>query len=107
VNDLFGVFIIDVHQRLVDQFLRIPDSDPPPMPVSEELARTLSPDGSWGQDPIKRNAMLREWEGKAAEALPRQRSAWDSLRWIPSATLLLWLLSTGARRLRRANSRNI
>lgn len=106
VNDLFGVFIIDLHQRLVEQALRDPGSTPPAMPVTEQTVTELSPDGGWGKDPLTRNRLLRGWEREAASSLPRDTTLWDSLRWIPSAVLLLALIKVGVRRVRRHKARN-
>jgi ABC-type glycerol-3-phosphate transport system substrate-binding protein len=98
VNDLFGVFVIDVHDRLVRVAQTSPQTPPPPMPVTETEARTLSPDGHWGSDATIRNIKLREWADVATRQLPREATAFDAVRWLPSAILLGLLTSLMVRR---------
>lgn len=99
VNDLFGVFIIDVHDRLVQVARRSPQAPPPKMPIGADEARALSPDGTWGANATVRNVKLREWGEQATHALPRESTALDSIRWVPSAILLSFLVGLIVRRI--------
>ena len=99
VNDLFGVFIIDVHERLVRVARISSPTPPPPMPVTEVEARTLSPNGLWGADATIRNVKLREWADVATRQLPREVTALDTIRWLPSAVVLAFLIGLMLRRI--------
>jgi iron(III) transport system permease protein len=98
VNDLFGVFIIDPHSRLVqlsDALLL------KGLPISAEAAAALSPDGSWGADSALRTKLVARWADEARRMYPSPASIWHRFRWLPSALFALFLLLATARRLSR------
>lgn len=100
VNDLYSSFIVEVHGRLVD-FARLhPNEQPPTSPVSEDRARELSPDGSWGSDQVVRSEQLREWSTGATKGLPASHGPLYPYRWIPSLVLCGVLVLTILKRLR-------
>jgi iron(III) transport system permease protein len=80
-NDLFGVFIIDQHDRLTKI------SDPGLLlgiPISEATALSLTANGEWGRDPSLRNEHLAEWARLAARELPGGgQGILDLKKWIP------------------------
>lgn len=84
VNDLFGAFIIDVHERLA----RIDDPRVlKGIPVSESLAETLSAGGAWGQDTAVRTDLIRTWGDDARRALPLSLTPSERFKWVPSLAL--------------------
>ncbi len=103
VNDLFGAFIIDVHERLVR-------TDDPAIlqgiPVSESLAETLSAGGSWGHDTSVRTDLIRAWGDQARKSLPVSPTMSERFKWVPSLALGTFLLLALFRQLfrRRATS---
>jgi hypothetical protein len=103
VNDLFGAFIIDVHERLVRT------ADPNTLrgiPVSESLAETLSAGGAWGHDTSVRTDLIRVWGDQARQSLPIAPTPSERFKWVPSFTLGALLLLALFRQLfsRRATS---
>ena len=95
VNDLFGTFIIDVHDRLreIPAGARVP----PNFPISESDARKLFEDTAHYRDHTQRSTLLSEWDQKSRESLmvSGERST-HILRWIPtfifvSTLLVIWL----------------
>jgi ABC-type Fe3+ transport system substrate-binding protein len=89
VNDLFGTFIIDLHDRLVQV------AEPALLkgiPVSEHEALKLISHNSWASDPTIRTDYLGYWSKKGGEQLPATRSIWKELRWLPGALFTLALL---------------
>lgn len=106
VNDLFGAFIIDTHQRMVAVARHNRTFIPPTVPLTEEEASSLSPLGSWGSDGTVRGTKLDEWETIASRQLPAEPTRLGRLKWLPSATLAAFLITIGLRRLKRAQQRN-
>jgi ABC-type Fe3+ transport system substrate-binding protein len=100
VNDLFGVYIIDVHDRLVQTL------DPkhrgagtlPVFPVSQADVSRLIP--SWSANTALRSSTLKEWSDTARASLPLERSALSYARWLPPLLFLFFLLRGGVSRLR-------
>lgn len=96
VNDLFGAFIIDVHERLV----RTKDQvELRGIPVAETVAAQLSGGGSWGSDTALRTDRIRTWGIEARKALPITEGVEERLRWLPSVLLLAVLLTAIVRRI--------
>jgi iron(III) transport system permease protein len=96
VNDLFGAFIIDLHDRLVQVV------DPKVLtgiPVSEREAMSLIERGAWGSDPALRSDQLKLWAKQGAEQLPDTLTIWQRLRWLPGVLFILGLILLGIRRL--------
>jgi iron(III) transport system permease protein len=88
VNDLFGVFVIDLHKRLIKTDT---DSDLPGISVSEGEARELAADGAWGDEPAVRAERIRRWGVEARALLPVAPSFMDRVRWIPAVMLITFL----------------
>ncbi|MEY4668537.1 MAG: hypothetical protein RL518_1236 [Pseudomonadota bacterium] len=105
VNDIYSSFVVEVHDRLVAFSRRYPDRQPPTNPISEEEARVLSPDGSWGSDAVARSQKLREWSSLASASLPASHGALYPYRWVPSLALCALLSAVTVRRLRARRSR--
>jgi iron(III) transport system permease protein len=100
VNDLFGVFIVDVHDRLLrTDFANVGNG----IPVSEDASRALSEDGRWGADSAQRTDMLKRWGEEARAALPVTASVLERWRWLPSLLVALLLLGLIARNHRRGS----
>jgi iron(III) transport system permease protein len=100
INDLFGTFVVDVHDRLVRT-----DSENVGrgIPISEDESQELSAGGIWGSDTVRRTQMLKLWGEQARAALPIQLSRAERWKWIPSLLLALFLLTViGVRASRRA-----
>ena len=89
VNDLYSSFIVEVHDRLVAFARDNPDTQPPTIPLSEDEALKLSPDGAWGSDHIVRSEQLREWSSLARSALPASHGPLYPYRWAPSIAICL------------------
>ncbi len=89
VNDLFGVFVIDMHKSLIRtrgaQAL-------PGIPLTEHEAVLLGANGSWGDDPALRAERIRHWSSEARQLINVTPSFMSRLKWIP-ATALLSVLS--------------
>lgn len=94
-NDLFGVFIIDQHDRLTKisdlNLLR-------GIPIGEAYALSLTANGEWGRDAALRNERLAEWGQLAERGLPGVDAGRRLTRWIPLGLVgLLSILSLGRR----------
>jgi len=90
VNDLFGVFMIDLHGRLSAV------TDPTVLtgvPISEQEALELIGQSGWGSDQATRTELLKQWASAGSRLLPTADSTWDHLRWVPSAAFLLLLVA--------------
>jgi ABC-type Fe3+ transport system substrate-binding protein/ABC-type spermidine/putrescine transport system permease subunit II len=88
VNDLFGAFMIDVHERLV----RVKDPTVlPGIPVSERDAQQLIDRGAWGEDQALRSDYLKSWATIGAQQLPATATVWERLRWVPGGVFALLL----------------
>jgi ABC-type Fe3+ transport system substrate-binding protein len=99
VNDLFGAFIIDVHDRLIR--LEHPERLKG-LPISEQDSKRLSAGGAWGTDTAIRSEALRSWSKQARAMLPVELTLRERYQAIPIllfAVALLWLIG---RRIRRA-----
>jgi ABC-type spermidine/putrescine transport system permease subunit II/ABC-type Fe3+ transport system substrate-binding protein len=101
VNDLFGAFIIDVHDRLVAQaLLHAPVTT---VPVTETEAINLSQGGAWGEDTAARSTYLHRWSAAARSEFAMQPQSFSTrYRWVPSALFLVLLVFLFLRRLARA-----
>jgi iron(III) transport system permease protein len=98
VNDLFGVFIIDVH----DQLVRAPEpSLLETIPITEADVATLSSDGSWGQNAQRRTELLQAWSAEARQTLPLNLSLSEQLRPVPTILFLIALAWLSIRRIRQ------
>jgi iron(III) transport system permease protein len=104
VNDLFGAFIMDSHDTLVQRAALSPAGSPATfgIPVSESEAARLLEKGAWGADATARSEKLREW-GSVARA--GSRSALSRLAWLPSTLLACLLCLAVLRRLFRLSFR--
>ena len=101
VNDLFGAFIIDIHDRLV----RSPSDDSlRGVPISEAEADLLSAGGAWGHDAAIRTEEVRSWGRLARQEHPLPSTISETLRWAPSATLIALFLFFIARQVRRSRA---
>lgn len=100
VNDLFSVFILNVHDRLTAFSRNHPAVQPPTNAVTEEELARLSPDGAWGADGLVRNTALRAWESEASRQLPIEHGPLYPYRWTPSLLILLAVFSRAFRHLR-------
>jgi hypothetical protein len=98
VNDLFGAFVIDVHQRLVRT------EDPGAIkgiPVSEAEALYLIGESGWGEDKALRTEYLRKWSSQGVEGLPIRQNFSERYRWLPGALFALALAGLLIKKLRR------
>lgn len=88
VNDLFGAFVIDVHQRLV----RTEDvASIRGIPVSEAEALKLIGTSGWGENKALRTEYLRKWSAQGVEGLPIRQNFAERYRWLPGALFALSL----------------
>lgn len=103
VNDLFGAFIIDVHDRLVGaaKSAGTGPSQLSGIPISEHDAALLMARGSWGDDSMLRSEKLQEWGELARRQGFLEPSTAVTLAWVPSALLGVLLLFGLVRRIRR------
>ncbi len=109
VNDLFGVFILDLHERLVlhakrqINHIKAPSSlvDYPPLPVSYEESVRMSGNGRWGSDTALRSTTLRAWAEEARSTLPAPPGTLATLRPLPSLVFALVLVGVLVRRVIR------
>lgn len=98
VNDLFGVFIIDVHDRIV----RIGDpQDLQSIPVQESDVPRLIGEGGWGQDAAQRTEMLQVWGAEARRFIPFTASRFEQLQALPTLLFGVVLSLLLVRRMRR------
>ena len=99
VNDLFGAFIIDSHDRLVERARHAISGDPfTGIPVTEEEAAALTAQPPWGSDQTVRSQQIKSWGIQAREGpsgLARRYA------WVPSALLGSLLILILLRRARR------
>lgn len=99
VNDLFGIFVIDLHKSLIRthglQAL-------PGVPVSQREAVLLGAEGTWGDDPALRAERIRHWGSEARQLLDVTPSFMGRFRWVPAAALLLALSIALALRVTRS-----
>jgi hypothetical protein len=97
VNDLFGTFIMDSHDRLLARVADQSSGDAwlDGIPVTEGEAQLLLEGGAWGKSARTRNERIREWG-----ALARQgpRSFTERFAWVPSVLLASLLLVVVLRR---------
>ena len=97
VNDLFGTFIMDSHDRLLARVANQSAADAwlDGIPVTEGEAQLLLEGGAWGKSARTRNERIREWG-----ALARQgpRSFVERFAWVPSVLLASLLLLVVLRR---------
>jgi hypothetical protein len=107
VNDLFGVFILDLHERLVlhareHRTGASPSSlvDYPSLPISDEESLRLSDNGRWGRDTAQRSSAVRSWAEQARASLPAPVGTFAALRPLPSLAFALMLVGALGRRLK-------
>lgn len=101
VNDLFGAFIVDVHDRLARFRAKHPTQTLPISMLPESDIGALSPGGTWGENQLVRNRKLNEWAGIISANLPAERGPLYTFRWMPTIMVTLLLLSAATIRLRR------
>jgi hypothetical protein len=109
VNDLFGVFILDLHERLLlhakghinHNKTTSSRVDYPPLPVSYEESVRMSGDGRWGSDTALRSTALRAWAEHARATLPAPAGTLAVLRPLPSLVFSFVLVGLLVRRLMR------
>jgi ABC-type Fe3+ transport system substrate-binding protein/ABC-type spermidine/putrescine transport system permease subunit II len=95
INDLFGIFVIDVHDRLA----RLPiDASIPPLPLSEEEVEAMASGGTWNKDAAYRSLTLERWGDHARAQLAASGSEIGVLRWAPAALFLGLLMVSAMRR---------
>jgi iron(III) transport system permease protein len=100
VNDLFGIFMIDLHERLT----RVNDiSILRGMPISEPEAVALIGSSGWGSDQALRSDYLQRWAGLAGDQLPIAETFAERFRWLPGAILAVVLLILITRRMIRSS----
>ncbi len=115
VNDLFGVFILDLHEHLTLQARRhraqIENQDPAdleqklnpltqyaPIPVTESDSQSLSANGTWGSDSVLRSSALQRWAHEGQIAFPSEVRLSDKLKVVPGVVFLgLLVLALGRR----------
>jgi iron(III) transport system permease protein len=104
VNDLFGAFVIDVHQRLV----RTEDPNQiTGIPVSESEALSLIGTSGWGEDKALRTEYLKRWSEQGVEMLPIRQSVMERYRWVPGlvfALVLVLLVGRSSRAMKKGSS---
>ncbi len=98
VNDLFGTFVIDVHDRLrwrVTRGLSIGG-----IPLSEDAQVTLTGTGSvaWGESAVTRSEYLNRWAAEAHGEFQEDRTGLASLKTVPAIIFLTILLIIPLRR---------
>jgi ABC-type Fe3+ transport system substrate-binding protein len=99
VNDLFGAFIIDLHQRLV----RLPSADLlSGITVSESESVRLSSGGGWGQDATVRSEALRLWSAQARATIPVRPGFMERYQALPVVLFGIALLWVVLSRIKRA-----
>jgi spermidine/putrescine-binding protein len=100
VNDLFGAFVIDVHDRLKHLVRGTPTAEAriARFPVEERVISTLLADPAWLKTPELRSATLRDWGAVARTSLPAKGSLWQSLQWLPSSLFGVFLVVSLLRR---------
>lgn len=98
-NDLFGVFMIDLHHHLVAV------DDPALLrgiPVSESEATALIGKHGWGSNKALRTELLKEWAELGARELPDSETIVTKFRWLPAALLGLMFAKVALSRLIRS-----
>jgi iron(III) transport system permease protein len=99
VNDLFGTFIIDLHQRLVC----LPSADQiRELPVSQSESVRLTSGGGWGRDATVRSEALRLWSEQARAAIPVTAGFRERYQAVPALLFGLALLWAVVARIKRA-----
>jgi ABC-type Fe3+ transport system substrate-binding protein len=102
LNDLFGVYLIDLQDALrsagsLGDFLRAP--------LSESETLTLSPNGEWGRDQVLRNREIQEWRRDASQKVPREPFPQRLLQVAPGLSLILFILFASLRKFARSFAR--
>jgi hypothetical protein len=107
VNDIFGVFILDAHDRLVRKAQGVSDEARkdgaryPSISIAEDQAVLLADQGRWGRDAALRTDTLRRWAHDASQGFAEPRGYLEYLKAVPGIAFLLVLLIGAARRLVR------
>jgi hypothetical protein len=95
VNDLFGVFIIDLHQRIA----RVADVEQlRGIPISELASQQLLSSGSWGSDQGVRTEMLQKWSAIARQNIPESPTPLGRFKALPGIIFCLLLIALVVRR---------
>jgi ABC-type Fe3+ transport system substrate-binding protein len=104
-NDLFGVFILDLHERMTQQVASLRShtgahavASFPPIPLSEAASRVTYADGRWGRDSAERISALDTWGEQARKALPLPSGSWARAKALPALSFVLILLGIMMRR---------
>ena len=100
INDLFGAFVIDVHDRLkyLTRGTAKAEERLTTFPISQSVIASLLSDPAWLKTPELRSATLRDWGVVARNSLPIQGSLWQSLQWLPTPLFGVFLLVSIIRR---------
>jgi iron(III) transport system permease protein len=102
VNDLFGTFIIDVHDRL--RYLPVDALRSPNFPIPKNEAETLIEDSAHYRDAVLRSTLLSRWDKISRDSLTVEGDeSFRILRWMPSLLFVSVLLGIWI----RAKSRNL
>jgi|GEM_PF-171730 len=104
-NDIFGVFILDLHERMIQHVTSMRSHSGthttpsfPPIPLSEAASRATYADGRWGRDSAERISALDAWGAQARKALPLPAGSWAQLKALPALGFVLILLGIMMRR---------
>jgi iron(III) transport system permease protein len=103
VNDLFGAFVIDVHDRLRSRVARGLSIEG--IPVTDEAHVALVGSGSWGESAVVRSEYLNRWAGEAHGEFREDRTVLARLKTLPAITFLVALLIIPVRRVYRGLKR--
>jgi len=89
VNDLFGAFIIDVHDVLTE--LQPTELNVDPFPIREEEVLSLTEQGTWNSNQRLRSATLLEWSN-SAQVRHNRAGLPEVLRALPGCLLFIFFL---------------
>lgn len=90
VNDLFGAFVIDVHDRLRSRAAR--GLSIGGIPLTEEGLVTLTQSGSWGENAVTRSEHLNRWATEAHGEFRDDLGLSARLKSLPAVIFLAALL---------------
>lgn len=108
VNDLFGAFVIDVHDRLrarVASSLARAAPAVTGIPVTDEAQMALTKGGSWGESAVTRSEYLNRWASAAHGEFRGDLSLLARLKVVPGLLFLSFLVILVGKRLIKKLSR--